>query len=470
LLKNYIRGLPAEEKKKALRNYRTVAPQNDDWLHDWVELYLGFDIPRKRVCEHHVAPFTAFANAYFARDPIAVWKASRGFGGKTVMLALLTLTEALTLGANVNILGGSGEQSQNVQAYISGTHSRTKGQFFDSPFAPRNMIMEAYKRELRLSNGALVRALMASATSVRGPHPQRLRLDEIDEMDVGIFDSALGQPMSAHGIKAHTVCSSTHQHVDGTMSDAMRRAKLNGWGMYEWCYRENLQSNGGWLDDDEVEEKKISIPTAMWFAEYEGQEPNPEGRIFSEDVLEMLFRPELGFYEGAEGQDIILSPALEGREYYTGTDWAKSHDWTVIHTMEKHRRGPDRLAAWIRMGRRKWPDMVGKHNERTEAYVGKNAHDITGVGSVPHDYMTVASRGVDFRNIKQRDRLLNRYVADCESGEFEYPMIKFMYEEHKYLTVDMLYGNEHTPDSIVAAALAGEARGSRSGKLLVARI
>ena len=37
--------------------------------------------------------------------------------------------------------------------------------------------------------------LTASQKSVRGPHPPSLLLDEIDEMDLEIFDAALGQPM-----------------------------------------------------------------------------------------------------------------------------------------------------------------------------------------------------------------------------------------------------------------------------------
>lgn len=425
------------------------------------------------MCSNHVAPFTAFANAYFVRDHIAVWKASRGFGGKTVLLALLVLTEAITMGASINLLGGSGEQSQNVQGYLGGTHSRTRGKFFDAPLAPKSMIVGSYKRELRLNNGALVKALMASPQSVRGPHPQRLRLDEIDEMDVDIFDSAMGQPMSANGIQAHTVCSSTHQHVDGTMTEALTRAKSAGWGTYVWCYRENLVSNGGWLDDQEVEDKKQAVPTQMWLAEYEGQEPNPEGRVFSDEVLEQLFRPELGRFEGLPGEQIEVTSPGQG-DFYHGADWAKARDWTVLHTMQERSSGPNRLAAWSRHGREAWPKMIGYYNERVINYGGKAIHDITGIGSVVHDYLTIASDGFNFSSVKERSDMLSKYVAACESGDMEYPMIKYLYEEHKYLTVDMLLGGsnskQHLPDSVAAAAMAHRAAKSKSGGLLLGRI
>jgi hypothetical protein len=256
------------------------------------------------------------------------------------------------------------------------------------------------------------------------------------------------------------------------MTEAISRAQMNGWGYYEWCYRENLQSNGGWLDDQEVEDKKSEIPAAMWLSEYEGQEPNPEGRIFDEETLSGLFLRELGVFEGAEGEEIIVPGTMmgDGHDYYHGTDWAKSSDWTVIHSMKRRRGGPDRLVAWMRLGRRKWPDMVAKHDERVERFGGKSAHDVTGIGSVVEDYMLTDSEPVDFRNKKRRDKLLNRYVGKCQALEYEFPYIKFMYEEHKYLTVDMLYGNDHTPDSVVAGALAEEANSKRSGRLLIARI
>ena len=86
-------------------------PADDEALHAWVTDHLGVRIPRLACCPEHRAPFDAFADAYFARSPIAVWVASRGFGGKSLLLATLALTEATTLGAEVRVLGGSADQS-----------------------------------------------------------------------------------------------------------------------------------------------------------------------------------------------------------------------------------------------------------------------------------------------------------------------------------------------------------------------
>lgn len=203
------------------------APQTDDELYELVKVLWGHAIPRHSVCPEHSSPFDAFADAFFARSPVAVWKASRGFGGKSRTLAFLVLTEAVLLGADVNLLGGSGAQSQNI-------HEAMKDGWM-SDFAPHHMITNETQYGTRLSNGAKIKALLASQRSVRGPHPQRLRLDEIDEMDVSILDSAFGQPMPGKGVESHIVLSSTHQYPDKTMSEMLLRAGSRGWPVFEWC-------------------------------------------------------------------------------------------------------------------------------------------------------------------------------------------------------------------------------------------
>lgn len=82
---------------------RRARPETDAALADWLWDVLGVSLPARACCPEHTAPFDAFAHAYFAREPIAVWKASRGFGGKSYMLAALALAEAAR-GAEVRVL------------------------------------------------------------------------------------------------------------------------------------------------------------------------------------------------------------------------------------------------------------------------------------------------------------------------------------------------------------------------------
>ena len=446
----------------------TLIPRNDNELWYWVKVNLGIEIPREKVCPEHSTPFQAFADAYFARSPVAVWEASRGFGGKSFLLACLALTEQITLGASISLLGGSGEQAQRIHAYLSGEDPNAGGKFWDAPKAPRYLLKsDPTKRETKTINGGYIKALMASLTSVRGPHPNRLRFDEIDEAKINILDAALGQAMGSRGIKAQTVLSSTHQHPDGTMTEIKRRAAEQGFPIYQWCYRETA-GKAGWLDWGQIEQKKLEVPASMWRSEYELFEPSPEGRAIDPEAIEELFDKSLGKYEGAEGTEVTIIKPSAGK-HATGADWAKQQDYTIIHTLKSIESGPDILAAWCRIRRRPWPQMIQTFNNRVKNYPGQAYHDATGVGDVVHDYLEVPSTAWDFRRRKETQEMLSSYIAAIENRELKYPHIEYLYREHKYATVEMLYGNDHLPDSIAAGALAYKASKQKVKKFFIGK-
>ncbi len=55
---------------------------------------------------------------------------------------------------------------------------------------------------------------------------------------------------------------------------------------------------------------------------------------------------------------------------------------------------------------------------------------------------------------KERAELFSKYIMAIESGTIIAPDIRFMRDEHKYVTTDDLYGSGHPPDSFVAGSLA----------------
>jgi hypothetical protein len=207
--------IPVVDDPNAPKNAYQITrmPKTYAELYHFVRAVYGLTIPSVKVCKDHSTPFNAFAEAYFARNDIAVWEASRGFGGKTQLLGTLGLMEATTLNAQVAILGGSGAQS--LRAY----EATREG--WASPNAPRHLLSKEPTRFMTaFKTNAYIETLMASQRSVRGIHPQRLRLDEVDEMDLPIFNAALGTQMMGKkglqkGIQTHVVVSSTHQYPDG---------------------------------------------------------------------------------------------------------------------------------------------------------------------------------------------------------------------------------------------------------------
>jgi hypothetical protein len=411
----------------------------------FVRQAFGVRIPDVQVCPGHTSPWRAFADAYFARHRVSVWVASRGFGGKSFMLAMLGLVEALTLKCDVTILGGSGEQSKRVHEYM--------GKAWNYPDAPRQLLAsDPRKMETTLTWGNTIRALLASQSSVRGPHPCRLRIDECDECDMDIIHAALGQPMSKGGVGAQTVLSSTHHHPDGSMTEILKMAaEREQWTCAEWCYKESMQPHG-WLSPDEVSAKRADVTEQMWTVEYDLQQPSAEDRAIVPAAVEAMFDPVLGSYEGKNGEYIEVEAPRAGAEYTHGADWAKSRDWTVISTLRTDCT-PARLVAFERLGRKPWPQMVQRFEVRIQRYGGDAQHDETGLGAVVDGYLTQRALGVQLVG-RTRSDLFSNYISAIERGSLVAPRIQFMYKEHLYCRVGDLYGAGHPPDSFVSGALA----------------
>lgn len=439
---------------ETIRRHKFDLPfRSEQALKDFVEITFDVRIPDTVVVEGHSTPWRAFADAYFARHSVCVWKASRGFGGKSFLLALLGLTEALTLGADVKILGGSGAQSKNVQDYITKDLYARKN-------SPRWLwVGNPLSSVSRFQHGNTIEMLMASSTSVRGPHPQRLRLDEIDEMPLDIFDAAMGQPMAKRKgrqilVPAQTVCSSTHHYPDKTMTEILERARVKGWPIHEWSYHESSAADG-WLLPSEVEAKRADVTAQMWKVEYDLQEPVTEGRAILIDLVNEMFLPGLGQFEGGVGEYIEIESPVEDARYVTGADWAKEQDYTVIVTFRVDVR-PYLLVAYERRQREPWPDMIRRYDLRKRRFRGKSQHDRTGLGNVIHDFQEKKSAGVVMVGAR-RKALFSNYIAAIEDGMFIAPYIRSMYDEHKYAEVRELFGSGHPPDTLVAAALAYDA-------------
>lgn len=455
----------------------TRPPKTNSELWWTVRKLWGVEIPRVVVCDDHTAPFSVFADAFFARHPVIVVKASRGLAGKTFLMATLSLTETAILGASVSMLGGSLAQSKNGHEYTKAG--------WEHAGAPRYLLdSDPTQLETSLTNGGSIRVLAASTKSVRGPHPHKLRLDEADEMDKFVFESALGQPMESRGISPQTLISSTHHYPNKTFTYILEDlAPDRGWKVHEWCYRESMagwrtvadEPVDGWLSAAEVERTRATVPSAMWDIEYELGEPSIEGRAIDGEKVEALFDPDLGRFDGDVGQYIEIEEPDPDGVYVTGVDWAKKQDWTIIATFRTDVR-PWRCVAWERLGRMPWPVMVRRYEERLRRFppevddkrrILRTAHDATGVGGVVEDYLEYEQGGWQPEPVtlvgQTRSDIFTDYIAGIENDALRYPMIGFAYDQHRYCTLDDLFrtGHQfHAPDSFVAGAMAWFCRSS----------
>lgn len=432
-------------------------------LQEFVRFFMGNIIPAQAVCDGHTAPLDAIWDAYTAKYPIIVWKASRGFGGKSTLLGTLSMVEMLT-GMKVSVLGGSSQQSRRVHEVTDDIWEYQlelpSGDLVEAPLSDL-LKQSPSKMETRARNGAWMRALTASTRSARGPHPQRLNLDEVDEMDLVVFDAAMGQTMEAGtGFTPGTCISSTHQYPDKTMTEVLRRAKEKGWHVVEWCYRENLTTNDGWLLPSEIARKKMEVSNHMWEVEYELQEPSIQGRAIDTDAVEAMFDPDLypEFPQYIEDQPGVYyefeAPDREG-SYATGTDWAAKRDFTIITTWRTDVH-PWRLVAFERIQRSPWPGMIERLNMRLDKYGGVAGHDVDGVGDVPKDFFRHKVKDMWLQGALRMETFA-AYIIAIEQGNLRAPRIESMYKEHLYVTVDDLYSQGqqyHTPDTFISGAVA----------------
>jgi hypothetical protein len=436
------------------RIHLTRPPRNDDELYQLVQSLWGFTVPRHKVCAEHQAPFDAFSTAFFGREPQVLVKGSRGLSGKSVMMSLLALTKAVVWGCDVNVLGGSLAQSNNV------IESMSRAWRYQD--APSYMILSDNKTEIKLTNGAKIRPLTASQKTVRGPHPAFLALDEIDEMDESIYEAALGQPMPQKNwlgveIPANTIAVSTHQYADSTMTKAMAKFREEGLPIYEFCYKDTSNPIDGWLSQEAIENKRRTVSRETWRVEYELGEPSIGNRAIDSEAVEFMFdapAPEPLKLTRDHQEYLILQPEVI-RDYVIAADWARDVDWTVI-TVWDATETPIRLAYYVRMQRRPYPLMVGYFNALQKRYHAEGIHDATGLGGVVADYLEDRVRNFLMTGA-QRDNMLSEYVSAVERKWVRASRIDSIYTAHKHVSTDDMFSRSkefHLPDEVCSSALA----------------
>jgi hypothetical protein len=185
-------GQPRSGQADRQRVARLVRPRNPDQLHGWISAVLGFSVPRLPLANGHDAPFEYLVHSFFEqrepRDDAArprhdciVW-ANRG-GGKTQLGAIATLLDMLFKpGIQIRILGGSLDQSRKMYGYL-------RGMLDSAAFADlvRGRLTSLH---VELRNGSRVEILTQSERSVRGQRVHRLRCDEVELFNPGIWEAA----------------------------------------------------------------------------------------------------------------------------------------------------------------------------------------------------------------------------------------------------------------------------------------
>ncbi len=278
-------------------------PRTDTWLHDFIRVFYGLDIPRQAVCAGHSAPFEYVAGAYFERfGDCLVW-ANRG-GGKTELGSVVTHLDSITKpGCETRILGGSLAQSERMYEHLC----RKWWPHFDHLLAK-----EPLSRRTELRNGSTVEILTQSERNVRGHRVPKVKCDEVEEFSPEVWQAVQFVTQSkrtskdAPLIKASLQALSTMHRAYGLMSELVAQAAVggdeaNGFRLLKWCL---------WEVVERCRDRECS--RCILWQDCRGKAKRAQGYFSVEDALAIYRRTSR---ESWQAEMLCERPSREGLVY-----------------------------------------------------------------------------------------------------------------------------------------------------------
>ena len=225
--------------ERLYESLRRTKPTTRGDLKNYVRVFLGLNVPDKKICDGHNNPMDYlwhsfncdFTNPKPANADCIVW-ANRG-GGKTQLAAVATLLDCIFKpNCQTRILGGSGEQAGRLYEYLTAFIDKGFGGFLEGPVR---------RGKCRFINGSAVEVLTQSATAVRGQHIQKLRCDEIELFDPDVFAAAKFITLSTDNVLAAMETISTMHRPYGLMQKTVSNAARSGTPVFKWCLWETIE-------------------------------------------------------------------------------------------------------------------------------------------------------------------------------------------------------------------------------------
>ena len=210
---------------------------NDDDLHDYIRLVLGYDVPRYPFCDNHVAPFQFIADIFFGRcnGGAAVGFANRG-GGKTLGLAILeNAGMVLRAPLEINHFGSVTTQSDICYDYF---RSFAESEHLNHLFRER----EIQRTNTEAINGSSISIHPATMPKVSGGHPNWASLDEVETLERrGVIEKFRGMSQTSNGNHRVDIYTSTRDRAYGPFQKLLLWAESVGVPIYKWCIWEVLE-------------------------------------------------------------------------------------------------------------------------------------------------------------------------------------------------------------------------------------
>jgi len=227
------------------------SPKNDDELHRFIRIALGFDIPRKVITLGHRSPFEFVADLFFERAKTALGFANRT-GGKTCNIAILNFLDMLFKpGCEIANAGATRDQAKRCFTYFLAFLDLEWFKEFTSRYAQKTgkkFVTKMIQEETLFATKAKQQIITATDKGVRGPHPHKARMDEVDEIEWSILQTGISMarsdPRNIRGRKrilGQNAFTSTRQKARGSMQRLLDEAPTRGIAVYQWNVWEVLE-------------------------------------------------------------------------------------------------------------------------------------------------------------------------------------------------------------------------------------
>ena len=287
-----------DDLAKAARIYSALQrtrPRTQADLRNYVKVFLGIDVPDRKICPEHSTPMDylwhSFSADFRERRPAnadaVVW-ANRA-GGKTKLAAVATLLDCIFKpGCQVRILGGSGEQAGRLYDYLTAFVRNAFERFLAGPVR---------KQRCSFTNGSAVEVLTQSPMSVRGQHIQKLRCDEVELFDENVFAAAKFTTRSTPELVAAMEVISTMHRPYGLMQKIVSAAPHLGTPVFKWCLWEVIEKCTG-----------RSCSRCPLDSDCRGRAKNAAGYLRIDDCITAMRRSSR---TGWEAEMLCKKPSLE---------------------------------------------------------------------------------------------------------------------------------------------------------------
>ncbi len=251
-------------RSELTRSLRETRPADHAHLWNWTYGFTGLKVARNHVCRGHAAPFDFVATQLLERPSAIAALGPRG-GGKSFLAALCVHIESRFQPLSTCVLGGAKSQSRQIYDGLKRLVLDGRG----PAGSERDTVARLLESKGEYRNGSDVSILACSPTSVRGPHVQSLKLDEVDEIDPELREDALGMATSSSIASSSVMYTSTWHKVGGPMGAIVERGRAGEFPFFEWCVFDVLEHcpesrSGPRIGGDALYAKCPECPLVRW--------------------------------------------------------------------------------------------------------------------------------------------------------------------------------------------------------------